>query len=527
MFQRILFFLLFPIYCIAQPSIVPLEKNITTDFYSTLNQQFSLTHTAFKPLIYSNIESKIKTDSILYLVQNRKIYSRNWFIRKLLFEHFVDVDTTDFHLMISPLLDLHLGKGLFPDSTLKSNVRGIIIKGTIAKNLSFETQFHECQVFYPDYMTKFITDHIVIPGLVRRKGFTKNGWDYGYVSGHLSYNASKNINIQLGHDKSFVGDGYRSMLLSDETPAFPFFKTTFTFNRFQYTTMFALFQNTSSADANSFDFNRKIGTFNYLNYIVNKRLHIGLFESILWKKTSKGSSLNYNPMMFVPVILARIPAVGFNSENNALIGANFKFIPHKKIQIYGQFAFDGTYSKVDTTYKKTAFQLGTKFFEPLGIKRLYTQIEYNSASPYMYISNDATQNFTSFNQALIHPMGANFNELVFIAKYTYRRIYASYKFNNISIGLDSTGMYSGSNIYLTDNEFTKLSNVSDTKTTRGLKTNIVHHALQIGFIVNPQTNLQIFFSYNRRNYSNSVTEKINSYYTFGVKTSLANIYNDF
>jgi len=117
--------------------------------------------------------------------------------------------------------------------------------------------------------------------------------------------------------------------------------------------------------------------------------------------------------------------------------------------------------------------------------------------------------------------------LVFIAKYTYRRIYASYKFNNISIGLDSTGMYSGSNIYLTDNEFTKLSNVSDTKTTRGLKTNIVHHALQIGFIVNPQTNLQIFFSYNRRNYSNSVTEKINSYYTFGVKTSLANIYNDF
>jgi hypothetical protein len=430
-------------------------------------------------------------------------------------------------LKINLLLDLHKGKGAFDDSTLQSNVRGISIKGNIAKNLYFETQFNECQVYYPDYIHNYISEHTVIPGLMRSKGFTKWGWDYGFVTGHLSFNATKNINIQLGHDKNFIGDGYRSMLLSDQSMAYPFLKTTFTFKRIQYTTMFTSFQDITKADSKVLAFQRKIGTFNYLNFIVSKRFHIGLYESILWKRISKYNAMNYNELLFVPVIFSRLPIVGLNSENNALIGANFKFIPHKKIQIYGQFTFDGIYAKVDTSYNKTAFQFGTKFFEPFGINRLFAQIEYNSASPYMYINSDVKQNFTSFNQALVHPIGANFSELVFISNYSYRRFFINYKFNNISVGTDSLGFYSGSNIYLSDNEFSKIENVSDTKTLRGVKTTIQHHSLSFGYIINPQTNLQFFVGINYRNYSNETIEKINKYYTFGVKTSIQNIYSDF
>jgi len=53
----------------------------------------------------------------------------------------------------------------------------------------------------------------------------------------------------------------------------------------------------------------------------------------------------------------------------------------------------------------------------LGVKNLDFQTEYNHARPYTYQHSDAFTDYTHYNQALAHPLGANFREVVFIARY--------------------------------------------------------------------------------------------------------------
>ena len=44
---------------------------------------------------------------------------------------------------------------------------------------------------------------------------TTRDLDYAMANGHVSFQTSKHFNFQFGHGKHFIGDGYRSMLLSD------------------------------------------------------------------------------------------------------------------------------------------------------------------------------------------------------------------------------------------------------------------------------------------------------------------------
>ena len=89
------------------------------------------------------------------------------------------------------------------------------------------------------------------------------------------------------------------------------------------------------------------------------------------------------------------------------------------------------------------------------------------------------------------------------------------------------GTHYGSNIYLSDSQFSAIADESDFATGRGVRTKIIHHALSFSYTVNPRNNMQIFASYNYRLYKNELVEKRNSYFYVGIRTSISNFYTDF
>ena len=88
------------------------------------------------------------------------------------------------------------------------------------------------------------------------------------ASGSLVYTPKKWLSFQAGHGKNFIGDGYRSLLLSDNAFNYPYLRTTFTFGKLQYNVMYASFQNildgryTLSAGSEPL-FKKKQATFHY------------------------------------------------------------------------------------------------------------------------------------------------------------------------------------------------------------------------------------------------------------------------
>jgi hypothetical protein len=66
---------------------------------------------------------------------------------------------------------------------------------------------------------------------------------------------------------------------------------------------------------------------------------------------------------------------------------------------------------------KFGIQLGGKYIDAFGIKNLDLQLEMNRVRPFTYAHYDTINNYTHYNQPLAHPLGANFQELIGIARY--------------------------------------------------------------------------------------------------------------
>ena len=84
---------------------------------------------------------------------------------------------------------------------------------------------------------------------------------------------------------------------------------------------------------------------------------------------------------------------------------------------YSQFIVDRFY---EWYYPVAAFQFGYKSFDFAGVENLYLQIEYNRVPREMYLHRNNYLHFGHYNQALAHPAGACFNEVVAIADYKYK-----------------------------------------------------------------------------------------------------------
>ena len=60
-------------------------------------------------------------------------------------------------------------------------------------------------------------------GQGRVKSF-EEGYDFNMASSRITYTPTDYLNIQLGHDKHFIGNGERSLLLSDLSFNYPFIR---------------------------------------------------------------------------------------------------------------------------------------------------------------------------------------------------------------------------------------------------------------------------------------------------------------
>jgi hypothetical protein len=123
-----------------------------------------------------------------------------------------------------------------------------------------------------------------------------------------------------------------------------------------------------------------------------------------------------------PVIFYRSIEQQNGSFDNAVAGLDLKANVAQKFQFYGQLLLDEfklSEIKANNGWwgNKFAYQLGAKYIDAFTIKNLDLQIESNRVRPFTYSHRDSVANYTHYNQPLAHPLGANFQEFIGIARY--------------------------------------------------------------------------------------------------------------
>ena len=79
-------------------------------------------------------------------------------------------------------------------------------------------------------------------------------------------------------------------------------------------------------------------------------------------------------------------------------------------------------------------------------------IEYNQVQPYTFAHKEPMQSYTHYNQALAHPLGANFKEFTSLVEFTVNKWNINLKYTSADVGLDSLNTHYGQNIFLSDFE---------------------------------------------------------------------------
>lgn len=407
---------------------------------------------------------------------------------------------------------------------------GLNLNVAIGKKWSSQFLFLFDNSEHSSHIDDIVQSKNISPGY----GYSKNG-NSTYGQGNIIFTADKNFTFQLGYGKNFIGDGYRSLFLSDNTNSYPYLKVTANIWKIKYMALYTNYQDIRGSDGNYKDYFQKLSTIHYLSLNITKWWNFGFFESIIWQSQEDQFYRGYDINYMNPVIFLRPVEYSQGSSDNALLGGSMKFKIKKKNILYSQLILDEFLLKELKAGNgwwgnKYGIQVGFKSYDFLWIKNLSLQLEYNVVRPFTYsyyyqpTSISTLQNYAHFNAPLAHPLGANFKEITAGLTYHKKRWIFEGLTTLAKIGLDTNSSISiGQNIY---KPYNARENEYGYITTNGLTTDIINTTLKISYVINPKAQFIFQVGVTNRMYKNSIENSSNNLFFIGLKTAIINRYSD-
>lgn len=489
-------------------------------FFRTPGLPDSLEHYSIRPVLF--------TDS--NLIHSDSVPSGSFLKRKLFSEHLINLRGEDYHLSFDFLPDLLVGYE-YRKNTAWLNTRGFELQGHVGKKVAFSSSFFENQAEMPSWVDTFITRRKVVPGQGITKVYGKNKvWDFAYATAYISYSPDKHFNFQLGHGKNFLGDGYRSVILSDIGSSYPFFKITTDIWKFRYQVLYTQFTDIQAPLLSFYaGYRKKYGTFHYLDWQVAPRLNLGLFEAIVWQDADTAGRRGFEWSYLNPIIFLRPVEFSLGSPDNALMGINAKWQVFSRTHFYGQFLLDEFKAKEIRAgngwwANKFGAQAGVNVQELFGFKGMNAFTEFNLAKPFTYSHQNVLLNYAHENQSLAHPLGANFYESVSALRYVADRWVLSLQFNYALYGKDTAGANFGSDLF---KSYASRSKEYGNYIAQGNKAVLYYTDFRLGYLLNPLINLRIEAGMIMRTEQVAGKDQVSELFTIGLRSSFRNIYYDF
>ena len=439
-------------------------------------------------------------------------------------KHLFEIKGKNYNLNISPVADLALGKDKNDTSgrRLFQNTRGIYIDGDLTDKFSFSTSIFENQARFSSYETTFYSNvgelypnqsngtysmqNAVIPGAARTKPFKTDGFDYAYATGNICFRPVKAILLSAGNSSHFIGDGYRSLLLSDNSVPAPFFRGVAKISdkiEFNYLRMrlFNLIRRPVSTTVESY-YETKAFSVNYLTYKPIKGLALSLFEGIIWSRGDSIVSKHVHPLYYSPVPGTALANLS-SREMNYLLGLNVSYLIQDKHRAYGQLAYG------NGKFNLPAVQLGARFYGIAGQRDLMLQLEYNNVPAGFYENGNPRLTYSHYNLPMTTIRGSGYDEFVVRINYEYKRCYINEK-----VVVYQLKNYVPGNWLPVHTTATPLSG------------NISLNQLEAGYRFNRKMNLCVFGSWQIRN-DQSLDSPVTNLLFIGFRTGIVNHYNDF
>lgn len=441
----------------------------------------------------------------------------------------IEVDKNDFFLRVNPLLNFRLGKDRYDDNHLFENQRGISIRGGIDQKVYFHTDVLESQAYYPKYVRQF-SGKFNVPGVGFKKGYNsslfgiENGVDFLLANAYVGASISKHVNIELGHGRHFIGNGMRSLFLSDFSTDYFYVKLNTRIWKFHYQNIFGELQRFEDKMSGDSLIPKKYFATHYLNFKVTPSIEVGLFETVVFARENQFELQYLNP-----IILYRTVEGSIGSPDNVILGIDLKANMGHRASFYSQFVLDEF--KVSELFSgngwwanKFGIQTGLKYLDLFGVNQLDIQLEYNAVRPYTY-SHRSIAHYSHYQQSLAHPLGANFREGLMKVYYQPGPRWSLVgRLMYMVTGEDNNEINWGSNILLPyDNPARSYGN----HIGQGIETKITTLGLDISYELKQGLYLDLFLQSRNKDSALEALDQKSQYIGSGIRWNLGRRWQEF
>ncbi len=274
----------------------------------------------------------------------------------------------------------------------------------------------------------------------------KTGELYTDIRSRVSYTPDHIFNFQIGLDHNFIGEGSRSLLLSDYGTSYPFGLIRANFWRFEYSVLYQFMK-----EGTQQNWEGKFMSSHHISFNPTKWLNIGIFESVIFQPKDTNLFRGFDVEYLNPLVFYRPQEYALGSSDNVLLGLELS-ADWKEHTLYSQFILDEFYlaelrAKSGWWANKFGGQVGLKGRFNLAGEKFFYRTEYNFVRPYTFSHLSQELNYGNQGYALAHPYGSNFMEVLGELKWEDKKWTCSLFANYVLSGKDHDGYSYGGNIY--------------------------------------------------------------------------------
>ncbi len=499
---------------------------VSAQQYLHLNDEISL---RFEQQNYSNknLHLNIKpyiTDSSLYNYDDLRINSRSSLINNVLNDNLIQTQSSSTVLTINPIVDIAASYDMKNKEMLQDYKLGISANLKVGKRWFLNLDMFYGLASFNKTQSLFIDSTDVIFGygkILSKKN--NNFFDYYNINGYVSYNATDFLNLQAGIGKNFLGEGYRSLLLSDNAGSYPFLKASVDIWKFKYMWLLGVMKDADS-ESSTQEMRTKLLFSHYLSWNATEWLNINFFEAVVSNPVDSVGVDYFNINYLNPVIFFRPTEFAGGSADNALVGVGATVKISKTYKFYTQlmvdeFKFSELKANSEWWANKYGIQAGVKIFNLANVENLFARLEYNMVRPYTYSHSNSIMSYGNHYQPLAHAEGANFEEFLFHAHYFKKRYSLDFQLSHIESGRDFDNFSYGQNIF---KPYTLRKNDYGNKLKQGYLSKQDYCKLTGSYILNPKINLALQMSLIYKKENTYMVDNSSVYFSIGIRTLLAN-----
>lgn len=340
----------------------------------------------------------------------------------------------------------------------------------------------------------------------------------------ISYTPNHIFHFQTGIDKNFIGEGNRSLLLSDYGKAYPFAKLAANFWQIEYTVLYQFLR-----DEFQNKMRNKFVAAHHISWNATKELNFGLFETVIFQPKDSLLNRGFDVEYLNPMVFFRPQEYSLGSSDNVLIGASAT-VKLKRHTFYSQFILDEFFLvqlRARNGYWANKFggQIGAKGIFKFIKQNFWYRLEANAVRPFTYSHLTSLQNYGNLGAVLAHPLGANFLEGIAELRWQKENVFVKVFISGGYQGLDKDDRSFGSDVYV---PYTKRKGFNfGYKIGSGQKNIFARMNLHVAYKLTPKGNINAFAELQFRYDSALENNKFNFLPAIGIRSYLWNDYRNY